>query len=704
MDRLHPHPTALNATRTRAVEDAQRAQRSVVERADKAGEATPGYVLEELIGKGSYGRVYKGKDKQGGVVAVKIIDLDASDRVDPRYADTYSEFLKEIAALKVLSAEGARNVNHILDAFPVGQTMWMVTEYCGGGSVATLMRPKPSGLEEKWIIPILREVAEALGWVHRAGIIHRDVKCANIFLTTHGSLQLGDFGVAAHISPTTSKRSTFIGTPHWMAPELFASSPSRASPSSASASSPLSYGKEADIWAFGAVVYELAAGLPPNAATGVPYGASRRGVGGGVPRLEGGRYSEGLRGMAGFCLVEDPDTRPGIEEVKGHEFIRDTSERYPTTALVELVERFRVWEEEGGSRESLFMPGGAAGRDEDDSVGGDEGEWNFETLSEFEGATVRGEGSREICSGVGDTQATARAKGSRRRPPLGVLAPLRAPIEKLFDANTLSNYESNSRAHYFPSSPNSTSDLPLRDRGEGGSRSREAVGGETLKPSMRDTTTITAEDNDTKRRTQELTFSLPSFDHTEGMEEVRGGEADRRTRDWTFATSVPLAADTEGEGLDEFRDRTGEYGDALTRSRRAEEGKRESVAESLIDLDMSLSPSAASPQGRDVGPSRVSVAESLIDLDMSFLPSPSSPSTPIQYPPSNSRMSPAPPAADSTFSPQVALRALPAPPSVEALSGAAGAGVVGSEMGRLLGGLVVELGIVRDVLSGSTVV
>lgn len=70
---------------------------------------------------------------------MKIIDLDASDGVDPRYADTYSEFLKEIAALKVLSAEGARNVNHILDAFPVGQTMWMVTEYCGGGSVATLV-------------------------------------------------------------------------------------------------------------------------------------------------------------------------------------------------------------------------------------------------------------------------------------------------------------------------------------------------------------------------------------------------------------------------------------------------------------------------------------------------------------------------------------------------------------------------------------
>jgi hypothetical protein len=60
MSQPHPHPATLNATRSRAVEDAGRAQRSVVERAEKDGEVAPGYVLVELIGKGSYGRVYKG--------------------------------------------------------------------------------------------------------------------------------------------------------------------------------------------------------------------------------------------------------------------------------------------------------------------------------------------------------------------------------------------------------------------------------------------------------------------------------------------------------------------------------------------------------------------------------------------------------------------------------------------------------------------
>jgi serine/threonine protein kinase len=70
---------------------------------------------------------------------VKIIDIDKSDTVSPRNADSFNEFLKEITALKTLSENRARNINHVIEALLVGQTMWMITEYCGGGSVATLV-------------------------------------------------------------------------------------------------------------------------------------------------------------------------------------------------------------------------------------------------------------------------------------------------------------------------------------------------------------------------------------------------------------------------------------------------------------------------------------------------------------------------------------------------------------------------------------
>ena len=72
-------------------------------------------------------------------VAVKIIEIDALDALDPKHADSYSEFLKEVAALKTLGQSGAKNINNVIEALPVHSTMWMVTEYCGGGSISTLV-------------------------------------------------------------------------------------------------------------------------------------------------------------------------------------------------------------------------------------------------------------------------------------------------------------------------------------------------------------------------------------------------------------------------------------------------------------------------------------------------------------------------------------------------------------------------------------
>jgi serine/threonine protein kinase len=77
--------------------------------------------------------------KSAAIVAVKIIDIDESDTLNPRTADSYSEFLKEVNALKILSENKAKNINHVIEALPVNQAMWMITEYCGGGSVATLV-------------------------------------------------------------------------------------------------------------------------------------------------------------------------------------------------------------------------------------------------------------------------------------------------------------------------------------------------------------------------------------------------------------------------------------------------------------------------------------------------------------------------------------------------------------------------------------
>jgi serine/threonine protein kinase len=73
------------------------------------------------------------------IVAVKIIDIDESDTLNPRTADALKDFLNEVNALQLLSQSNAKNINHVIEALPVGNSMWMISEHCGGGSVATLV-------------------------------------------------------------------------------------------------------------------------------------------------------------------------------------------------------------------------------------------------------------------------------------------------------------------------------------------------------------------------------------------------------------------------------------------------------------------------------------------------------------------------------------------------------------------------------------
>ncbi|KAK7732504.1 Serine/threonine-protein kinase PAK 5 [Cytospora paraplurivora] len=439
-----------SATKKKAFEDAEKMQKCIVRECAEAGRNPPPYALSELIGKGSFGRVYKAKAAASGrLVAVKIISIDEGDSLAPGAADTFNDILKEVNTLKKLGDSGAKNINTVIETLLVGPSMWIITEYCGGGSVSTLMRPS-GGLPEKWIIPILREVAVALYWVHKEGIIHRDIKCANVLITETGGVQLCDFGVAGIIETKFDKRSTVTGTLNWMAPELFDMS--------------VSYGTEVDIWAFGSLAFEAATGLPPNAKNMSQFDPTLFGsyLKQHVPRLEGDQFSPQLKDLVACCMTEDPQDRPSISQVQRHPYIYDTERRYPTQSLSMLVNAYRLWEVQGGNRLSLFNAGGAQAPSGDEAAAFCDDGWNFDTMA--------GDFDQSV---LGDTQAQAvydaygprvsmmppppKQQGRRRRPPN--IPALKGPLEKAFDPNTITSYEDNARLFYGRPMPSSAPEM-----------------------------------------------------------------------------------------------------------------------------------------------------------------------------------------------------------------------------------------------------
>ncbi|KAM5528060.1 STE/STE20/YSK protein kinase [Fusarium oxysporum f. sp. phaseoli] len=516
----NPH---LSAIRQNAINDAREMQNSVVQDCAGTGKEPPSYSLLELIGKGSFGRVYKAcSTKSDQLVAVKIINIDNGDALDPS-ADTFGDILKEVETLKLLGSSGAKNINTVVDVLLVRHTIWMVTEYCAGGSVSTLMKPR-GYLPEQWIIPILREVAEAIHWVHGQGIIHRDIKCANVLIAEAGGVQLCDFGVAGIVETKFDKRSTVTGSLHWMAPELFNSN--------------VRYGSEVDIWAFGSMAYEVASGLPPNANF---RDISRFGtyLKQHCPRLEGDQYSQGLKDLIAYCLVEDIAQRPSIEEIQRHPYIFNTDVDYPTASLSRLVYAYRIWEAKGGSRTSLFSPGGAQRESSPPSSLASHDEWNFSTMDDLDQLMVPDSSQPilELYNTTVDTQSQVSRPQPRRRrqPPTNMNMPL-VPLEKAFDPNTISNYQDNIRSFYFPQRPLLTSDLPLRDHSEP----------LDVRESLID---LDAALGDSLSLSPDLSTIKP------GIRPVSNDSTDadrRRTLDWAFPVDLSTSANRHG-GLEPVR-------------------------------------------------------------------------------------------------------------------------------------------------------
>lgn len=281
------------------------------------------YFLERPLGSGAYGSVFVGtyrknnKDekseetpsvKDGDKVAIKIIDLEERE----------SDMIlinQEIMAL--VQGQACAQLTTYFASRVVGTKLWIIMEFVSGGSVKDLIKDCKKkglpGLSEKNIAVIVKAVLKGLVYLAVDNKFHRDIKAANILVTDEGAVKLADFGATRQLTETTNQSMTFIGTPHWMAPETLMES---------------GYNAKADIWSLGITCIEMATGEPPwvkvpplmliNKITTAP-----------PPKLkntENISYSDEFQEFLKSCLQKEPADRLSLQELLNTSFVANAGD------------------------------------------------------------------------------------------------------------------------------------------------------------------------------------------------------------------------------------------------------------------------------------------------------------------------------------------------------------------------------------------
>ncbi|KAJ2077581.1 hypothetical protein GGI16_008095, partial [Coemansia sp. S142-1] len=291
----------------------ERRHYSQAEEVEKAVLSSHDFVDWERIGRGGFGKVYRAKRRQGGeVVAVKVVDKRA---------------LKDNAAELRLAAEVAihESLSHggvvpLYDSFEDERFVYLVMEHCSSGDLWRYLKQRGgnelAALSEGEARHVMRQTTAAVAYLHTHGVLHRDLKLANILLTQSMDVRVADFGLATwvgHVEPTT-----MCGTPSYISPEILARQP---------------YGLEADVWALGCLLVTLLTGSQPFRDSG------RRITEDIVARIRLPRdVSEEARNLVRALLRIDPAARIRSERILDHPFFTLPSTRLPTIKQLEEEE------------------------------------------------------------------------------------------------------------------------------------------------------------------------------------------------------------------------------------------------------------------------------------------------------------------------------------------------------------------------------
>jgi serine/threonine protein kinase len=268
--------------------------------------AAEDYAIGAKIGQGSSAIVYLATyiptQQQ---VAIKVIDLDLFER------NQIEELRREI---QIMTLSKHPNLLPVNGSFVNGSKLNIVAPFCQAGSILDIMKHTfKEGLDETVISTILKQALFGLEYLHKNGLIHRDVKAGNLLIDTNGTVLLADFGVSSSLMEhgnRKSSRKTFVGTPCWMAPEVMDQS---------------GYDYKADIWSFGITALEMAKGHAPYAKF-PPMKVLMLILQKAPPTLEREKskykYSKSMKEMVDLCLQRDPQKRPSCDRLMQSSFFK----------------------------------------------------------------------------------------------------------------------------------------------------------------------------------------------------------------------------------------------------------------------------------------------------------------------------------------------------------------------------------------------
>lgn len=260
------------------------------------------YVKKKLLGQGSFGSAWRVEESATKrILAAKVMDLNKMSEKDRGFVTN---------EVKCLSRCNNPHIVRCEDSVEKDGMLLIIMEYADGGDLYNQIRARQRSsklFREHEVIFIFLQLCIALDHIHMNKMMHRDLKSANVLLTTTGLVKLGDFGFSRQYEDSLSNPvgTTFCGTPYYLSPELWRRKP---------------YSKKSEMWALGVVLYEVMALKRPFGGRNMDELINNICFARRHPLPD--EYSVELRTVCDQLLSVDPNQRPSLRRLFKEPFIR----------------------------------------------------------------------------------------------------------------------------------------------------------------------------------------------------------------------------------------------------------------------------------------------------------------------------------------------------------------------------------------------